>query len=360
MLYFCIIFAYTIGWFFNETVFTKSIKQNFLSVIIAYRNEKENLPVLFKSLENQSYKKENFEIILVNDNSTDNSKLICLEFSEKSDNIFLCDLEGLTGKKNAIKKGILHAKGNLIILTDADCEHKFEWLETINNFYNQSKAKMIIAPVIYKTNPKLFSFENFQALEFLSLIGTTAGSAGINKPIMCNGANLTFEKNIYNSLSDPLNDKITSGDDTFLMLNILKKHPKSIKFLKNPKAIVKTYAQPNLKSFYNQRIRWSSKTKYYKNFNIYFTGISVLLLNIMLFILFILTISGVFSVLKFILLILFKLIIDFPLLFITSKFADNRKLLLLSPFLQLFYFMYITLIGIFSFFSKYNWKNRTV
>lgn len=360
LIYFCIISVYTIGWFLNKNLNDKPTKLNFLSVIIAYRNEEQNLSILFQSIENQLYDNNFFEVILVNDNSTDKSKLLCSVFAKKMNNVLLLDLENEYGKKNAINKGIQNAKGNLIILTDADCEHNVNWLITLNQFYNQTNAKMIIAPVVYKTTKKLFSFVNLQALEFLSLMGSTAGSAAINKPIMCNGANLAFEKTVFESFVDPLNVKTASGDDTFLMLNILNKYPNSVKFLKNKNAIVRTFAQQNLKSFYNQRIRWASKTKYYKNFNIYFIGFFVLLLNTIFFVLLVLSFFNIFYFYFFLVLIALKLLVDFPLLYIVANYTENKKLLILSPFLQTFYFIYVTLIGFFSFFSKYKWKNRTI
>jgi len=359
-LYFFIIASYTIGWFFLEKNFTESSVFNSISIVIAYRNEENNLKILLKNLINQEYPNEKFEIILINDNSTDKSQQICSQFAKKNRIIQLFNLKNSFGKKNAIQKGINNANGKLIITTDADCIHNKLWIKTINDYYNQTKAKMIIAPVAYINTPKLLSFTNLQALEFLSLIGTTAGSAAINKPIMCNAANLTFEKKIFSEFTDPLNEKSASGDDTFLMLNIRKKYPKAIKFLKNKKAIVKTYAEKNLKNFYNQRIRWASKTKNYKNFNILLVGVIILALNISLFSLTILSIFNPIFFQYFLILFIGKILIDYPILFLITHFTNNKKLLYLIPILQLLYFIYVTLIGLFSFVIKYKWKERKV
>lgn len=357
-LYFLLISAYTIGWFFNKKVDQERSTNGFISVIIAYRNEQNNLHNLLNGLIAQTYPKNKYEVILVNDHSTDKSFKICQEYSEKFYFIKNYNLEKKAGKKHALDFAIKKASGKLILTTDADCLHKQLWVKTFNDFFHKTNAKMIIAPVVYKTTPKLLSFANFQALEFLSLIGTTGGSAGLKYPLMCNGANLCFEKKEYFQLINPLNNKITSGDDVFLMLNIRKKSKNNVKFIRDKNAIVTTYAEKNLKQFFHQRIRWASKTKNYKNLYIPLVGFLVFVLNLIpLFLL----ISSMFFNINFIYFfgfIILKTIIDLPMLYVVSKFSNNLKLLFLAPFLQLFYFFYVSIIGVFSVFKGFEWKDR--
>ncbi len=352
-----LIILFTYGWLkLKKFKPNYKTKYNFLTVIIAYKNEERNLEKLILNLVSQKYPKKYFEIILVNDNSIDNSYKIVKKYLSLYKNIKNLKLKNTKGKKNAINKGIKNAKGSLIITTDADCIHNKLWLKTINKFYNKTKAKLIICPVLYKNNKKLLSFANLQVLEFFSLTASTAGSAAINKPIMCNGANLAFEKKVYFEFSDPAKKDIISGDDTFLMFNILKKYKKSIKYLKNFDAAVFTYPSETLKKFYNQRIRWSSKIKYYNNIFVLFTGVIILFFNLLLFLSFWLGTFSIIAIKIFLIIFSLKLIIDFPLLFSVSKFFRNSKIMLLYPITQFFYFHYIIIIGFLSIFDKYKWK----
>ena len=158
----------------------------FVSVVVACHNEEERLPQLLKSLAIQNYKQELFEIIIVDDSSTDQTFEVANGYSGIK-NIITINNKG-TGKKKAIRTGIEASIGKLIITTDADCQMGERWISSIAAFYEQSKSDMIICPVQLESGPGFFN--RFQELEFLSLQGITAGSALIGTPTMCNGANL--------------------------------------------------------------------------------------------------------------------------------------------------------------------------
>ena len=123
-----------------------------ISVIISARNEGTNIESLLQSINNQLYPEELFEVIVVDDNSTDNTATLVRQFafvkliSLKEDAIN-------SYKKKAIEIGIAAATGDLIITTDADCIVTPEWLTTIENFYKQTGAVFIVAPVSLTPNP---------------------------------------------------------------------------------------------------------------------------------------------------------------------------------------------------------------
>lgn len=360
ILYFLLIFSFSFGWFkikvFDEQIQNRKFLQ--ISVIIPFRNEQNNIGNIISDLKLLNYKKDYFEIIFVNDHSEDNSVFIIKEFIKNTKNAKLFELEEYIGKKNALHLGIKNAKGKLIVTTDADCRIGQKWLNIINDFYVQTNARMIICPVLYHVNHKLFSFENFQALEFLSLSATTAGSIGINKALMCNGANLAFERDLFLEFSDPMNNKIQSGDDVFFLFNVKKKYPDKVKYLKNADVVVKTNASKNFNEFFNQRIRWASKVKYYNNFFVVYTGIITFLMSFFtIFPLF----AFSFDLIPFSFLFvpfLIKFIVDFPLLMSVSAFFSQKKLILLFIPLQFFYVFYIIIISFFSLFYKFSWKER--
>ncbi len=233
----------------------------FISIVIACRNEQENLPGLLNSIAMQDYPEELFEVIIVNDNSTDRTLTIASEFSLLR-NIHTINNKG-TGKKLAIRTGISFAKGNLIITTDADCTMGEKWLRTIAAFYEQEKASLIICPVRIENMPGFF--RRLQSLEFLSLQGITAGSAKSGNSTMCNGANLAFEKDAYMNHFAELHDEIATGDDVFLLHSLKKDSKAKILWLESTDAMVTTFPSFTLNAFFNQRKRWISKANAYRD-----------------------------------------------------------------------------------------------
>nr|MDA3813716.1 glycosyltransferase [Candidatus Cloacimonadota bacterium] len=135
ILYFTIIFSFFIGIVFLEN--SKNAKINNISVIIAARNEEKHLPNLLNSLISQNYPIENFEIIVVDDRSEDNTANIGKKFQAENRNITLIQVKNeskhLLGKKGALDAGIRAAKYDILAFTDADCIPSINWLRQINS-----------------------------------------------------------------------------------------------------------------------------------------------------------------------------------------------------------------------------------
>jgi poly-beta-1,6-N-acetyl-D-glucosamine synthase len=233
--------------------------ETFVSVVVACRNEQNNLTFLLNSIAGQDYPKNSFEVIIVDDNSTDKTFEIASGF-KGIENIIVINNNG-NGKKQAIRSGINASSGILIITTDADCTMGKKWIKTIAAFYEMHKPGMIICPV--QIEPKTGFFGKFQELEFLSLQGITAGSALAGEGTMCNGANLSFTKEAYLYNADNLHDEIGSGDDIFLLHSIKKGNQQEILWMESSDSVVTTASSPTFISFLKQRRRWVSKVKVY-------------------------------------------------------------------------------------------------
>ena len=336
-----------------------------ISVIIAARNEENNIKNILNDLVKQNYPNDKFEIIIIDDSSVDNTYNIVYNFiidngshafqliktEEKNKNYF--------GKKNALTLGIAQAKGELIVQTDADCSLGTEWLSTIVKNYNLTKPKMMFGLVAYKNDKTIFA--KLQHLEFLSLIASGAAAA-YTKPIMCNGANLIYESKAYQEVKALGIDEIyASGDDVFLLLRF-KKHfgSENIKVITDKNAIVYTQAKETLKDFINQRIRWASKSKGYKDWDIIKVALIVFVFNIGLLLTLMLSVifSSLFSL--FLIFFILKIIIDMPILYIISKHIQRRDLLKYFILLQILYLPYLCFTAISGFISKYSWKGRRI
>ena len=244
-----------------------------VSVVVACRNEQKYLPSLLNSLAHQNYPLDLFEVLIVNDNSTDKTLEIAAGF-KRADNIRVLENNG-EGKKQALRTGITEARGNLIITTDADCTAGKNWIRTIAGYYEMNNPDLIISPVQIKPEPGFFG--KFIELEFISLQGITAGTALSGRGTICNGANLAFTREAYLSHSDNLRDEINTGDDIFL-LHSLKRDPDSkILWLESQDAVITTESPFTFKSFLKQRSRWISKGKAYSDIYTIILGISTFL-----------------------------------------------------------------------------------
>ncbi|MEO7263319.1 MAG: glycosyltransferase, partial [Ferruginibacter sp.] len=150
-----------------------------ISVIIPARNEAGNLYNLLTSLTHQIYPSSLFEVIVVDDYSTDDTAAIIKNFP--APNIHLLSLKGQLGnekinsyKKKAIEIGIAASKGKLIVTTDADCFMGENWLQTIAGFYEKFQLQLIVMPVAIDCSNS--PIEIFQALDFMSLQGITGAA----------------------------------------------------------------------------------------------------------------------------------------------------------------------------------------
>jgi glycosyltransferase involved in cell wall biosynthesis len=145
-----------------------------VSIIIPVRNESKNIENLMQCIDNQDYEKNNFELIIVNDSSEDNTVSTIEDFKRTSTlNIIIIDLKERSNnsspKKRAITEALRIAKGELIITTDGDCTMNSKWLSSVVRFYVKTNAYFISAPVSFITENRgnwLGKFWNyFQVIE---------------------------------------------------------------------------------------------------------------------------------------------------------------------------------------------------
>ncbi|HPB25095.1 MAG TPA: glycosyltransferase [Bacteroidales bacterium] len=359
-----LILFFTYGWYKNKTSVTFSGSPvTRVSVIVAFRNEERNMEQLLKSLSGQHFPAGLWEVILVDDHSSDGSRQIAEAFIREKlkDNfrvISLAEKDGFS-KKAALKKGIACSQGVLIITTDADCTFGPDYVRTLVGFYEQCRCRVISAPVVFADDNGLFSA--MASLEFLSLVASGAGAMTVGQPFMANGANLCFERSLYDEVQGyAAHQHLVSGDDVFLVLQAKKTvlNRSEICFLKDTKCLVQTMGTSTLKGFFNQRIRWASKSLAYSDFFASFTAYIVFCFSAVI-------VAGMSGGLwdyrcavAGALLLLLKVFVDFPLLYSATSFVKRKRLLLVYLPLQIIYPLYITITGILSLFVKFEWKGR--
>lgn len=372
--YAILIISLTIG-FKKVDEFNEISKKNStsFSVVIPFRNEAKNLPNLLASISKINYSNQLLEFILVDDASSDNSVEIINNFlsaipnkisKHKNKSNTLC-LDGKniriiknkrisnSPKKDAITTAISIAKNNWIVTTDADCILPINWLKSLDNFIQDKKPNIVVAPVNYKVENNFLA--QFQLLDFMSMQGCTIGGFGVDFPFLCNGANFAYLKEEFLNLNGfEGNNTIASGDDIFLFEKFIKKDKKSVHYLKSKEAIVTTLPVKSWSDLINQRTRWAAKTSNFSSLKVKLIGLLILTTNF--FVIYFLCAE---SIELFWIPFVIKIIVDLFLFLPTIKFFNHKfSFYKWYIFASLFYPFFNILIICNSLFFKYNWKGR--
>ncbi|NBC82295.1 MAG: glycosyltransferase [Bacteroidetes bacterium] len=324
-----------------------------MSVIIPFKNEESNLPALLMSIQDMNYEKAEF--IFVNDHSTDTGAKLVEEFSNKDNRIVLIHLQHAEGKKQAVEYGVSVACNELIATTDADCVLPKSWLPGIVWPFQNPHVRLVAGIVNGHTGWSVWSV--FAWLDFMSLVGTGLGSIGIGQPMYCNAANMAFRKAAFSEyIKSNTGYQSLSGDDVFLLHYIKSQYgSKAVKAVINKQSEVETELAGSFKHFINQRIRWGSKSLFYKDYFTLLVAALVFAINLNLAILLVLAVCCE-NWLYFGISFTGKTLID--LFFFTVVLGYFRKIALLPVVFiyQFLYFLYMTVLSPLSIgINKYRW-----
>lgn len=366
VLYFLFVGLITYGWQLIKAAKNHDldISLPFVSVVIAVRNEEKNIPDLLEALAHQILPKDQFEVIIVNDQSDDNTVKIIENFMKK-DRFLLRLVESkinpnqeTSPKKNALLTGIESSKGEIIVMTDGDCLFGKSWLKTMVSPFAHEEKQFVSGPVVVTGGKGLLA--KLQATEFSSLMGSGGAMINLKYPLMCNGANLAFRKSAFYHVNGyEGNIENSSGDDVFLMQKIHLAFKSSVGFVKSSDAIVSTLPQPGLSELINQRKRWASKWDKFLlrlswslpvflfiHYLSFIVGIALLIHDF-----------GIYWSIGF--LIFIKILFDLQFLKKISDFIKlpfNYWVFLISEILYPFYAIFF---GVIVHFGNYQWKGRT-
>lgn len=329
-----------------------------LTVIVVVRNEEKNIEALLGDLDRQSYPKSNFEVLVVNDHSTDGTVEKVIKVArEGALPLQLLQLQGAQGKKAGVEMGVKQARGSVVVVTDGDCRVGEDWLKTMALVFDIEQAVFVAGPVSYTPTKNLF--EKLQLIEFASLVGTGAAMLQAGLPGMCNAANMAFSREAYLAVKGySTNSHIPSGDDEFLLQALSMEYPGKVFYLKSREVLVETRAQPSWNEFYQQRKRWAGKWHLHRKPSVAISAIGVFLFHAAwLGLSLVLVVQQPF--IYFFMGALVKLGAEFLFLHLVLK--SFGKKLPLFPFmvLQVLYPFYALFFGIAVNFGSFTWKDRT-
>ncbi len=336
------------------------------SIVIPARNEAANIEACIAGILGQNYPTHLFEVIVIDDFSEDETANIVASIALQHNNVRLLRLQDFTKdeniiayKKRAIEIAIEQANHPWIITTDADCSFTKHWLASYDGYIQEHNCVMIAAPVSYKNTGSFLSV--FQVLDFISLQGITAAAVGSGSHTLCNGANLCYSKEAFESVGKFSGiDHLPSGDDMLLMHKMKESFEGKIGYLYAQDAVVTTAPSATLGLFIQQRIRWSSKALGYQDKIVFWILLLVYLVNFTILACLPVNLIQTGNINNWLILIGCKTIIELPFMYASAKFFKQQKLLVWFGIMQPFHILYTVVAGWFGTFGSYKWKGRTV
>jgi glycosyltransferase involved in cell wall biosynthesis len=322
--------------FFSRFAFSKiekkTINTESISVIICAKNEAENLKQFLPYIIKQNY--FDFEIILVNDNSTDKTLEVMQLFEKKSNKIKIVNLfNNSSNKKNAVTQGVEAAKHEYLLFTDADCKPASNnWISEMSSHFS-AKKQLILGYGAYQKNNnswlnKLIRFETvLTAIQYFSYAKVKLTYMGV-------GRNLAYTKSLFRKANGfESHQHIKSGDDDLFINQIANKNNVGCCYSEDSFTVSKPHI--NFKKWLYQKRRHISTATTYKPIHQFLLGVFFIsqflfwTLGIYLMI---------FSPFKNIIVILFsiRIIMQYIIYGFSSVKLKENDLILFLPFLELF------------------------
>lgn len=335
-----------------------------ISVIVPARNEEAHISDCLRSLLAQSYPAELYEVIVVDDFSTDATATHVQDFSDPRIRLLrLQEVPGMdaatSSKKKAITQGVSIARNGFILTTDADCVCPPTWLHTMAAWQASTGSVFLAAPVRYDEGRGLLHL--FQSLDFMTLQGITIAAASNSMHVMSNGANLGYVKAAFQAMGGFSGvDHIASGDDMLLQQKFMALDPSRVSYCTSSDAIVSTKGTASWKEFFQQRIRWASKARHYKDRRLIFILAVVYFFNLTMLVLPFLSFLNNGFLLLWLPLLLTKVVVELIFLFPVARFFGKTRSLWWFIPMQPLHILYTVVAGSFSQFRTYAWKGRKV
>lgn len=238
------------------------------SIVIAARNEERAIERCLNSVLDRTIGASRFEVILVNDRSTDATAAIAGAVAARHPNLSVVTVRetpgGMSPKKHALSQGMASAANEIVVFTDADCVVPPTWLETIDGYFDEHTG-LVQGITVYEQVPGINPlFFGLQAVDFLSHGVVAAAAIGAGLPINSNANNFAFRKAAFDDAQGYGGlGAVISGDDDLLLQRIWRSGKWRIRYMANIAGKVTTLPTPTVRGVFEQRKRWGSKTVHY-------------------------------------------------------------------------------------------------
>ncbi len=337
----------------------KTGRKPFVSVLIAARNESGQISQCLKSLLVQTYDQDLFEVIVIDDRSTDDTAANVLSLEKQFRYLKLVTVDKVPAdvapKKFALDQGIKIARGEVILCTDADCRPEKEWISGIMECFTD-EVGMVVGYSPIEPKDRFSLVENFLALDSLALASVAAGSSAWGGTLTATGRSLSYRKRVFEEVGGFSKiARFVSGDDD-LLLGLIRKTKWRIAYCLSNHSQVHTDPPGSFRKFANQKIRQASKGRQYS---------PKMILGLILFLVFNLLlityvpwkgISGQGAMIH-VIPWLIKIGSDAVILTAGAWRFGKWSYLKMYPVIAVLHPLYITVFGIWGQFGKFEWKD---
>ncbi len=325
-----------------------------VSVVVAARNEEENIKRCIKSILEIDYPEDKIEIIVADDGSTDRTPEIVSNLQKDNPNLKLLKIESqvnnLKGKANALAQAIDKATGEFIFMTDADCAVPKTWVKGMLRYFDEKTG---VASGITIIEPGKI-FYGMQSLDWAFLLGVAASVGKLLKPVACIGNNMAFRKKAYTECGGYQNLKFSITEDFALFKAITQNGKWNYSFPVDIETLVISKPVKTWKELYHQKKRWGTG-----GLDTGPLGIAVMSGGYVFHLLLLLSPFFLQKISSLLFAIALKLAIDGAYLFKILKKLKTLPLLKYILFFELYYIIYVVALPFIVFFGgKTVWKER--
>ena len=339
-------------------------EKNSVSIIVCARNEQKNLPGLFSCLELQKTGTIDVEFIIVNDRSEDNTAKLIMKQAAKDSRFKRIDiherLDGFAPKKRAIDEAVRQAKGEILILTDADGRPGPDWITSLLDYFLNG-ADMVIGYAPFVAEKSSSIFKKMLALEYFSVAMIAASSTALGYPVTCVGTNFAYRKKVYQEMGGFGKYKsFISGDDDLFLTLVREQKKYNIQYATNKQSHVFNNPPRTFEQFVNQRLRFASKGFNYP-FKVAFILSLYVIFNLMIPAGLVWGILGNYPVLLVTLLVILgKNFFEFKYLRKAAQTMSDQRFINYYFLTALLHLPYVLFFGIFGQFKFFKWAEDKV
>lgn len=358
LIFYCSFLAY-LGRGFSKLKPGSSTRRPTVTVIVPAHNEEKTLPNLLRCLSEQHYPTDLTEIILVDDRSGDRTSKIMQDFASVHPKVTAiridASVENIAPKKQAVASAIQSSTGEIILTTDADALPGPDWISEMIRAYDEGVG-MVLGYAPYRTDGTFSTlFHRILALDYFAMGAIAAASTGMGYPMTCNGANLSYRREIFQKVGGfGKTAKWMSGDDDLFLHRVREKCSLRINFAISPGSAVFNDPPRNFREFVRQRIRFASKHLAYPTcvkaaltqvyaFNLCLCGLVVGTIFSLTYLPILLTALGV------------KAVCEVTFLVRGQRLLEKRNLLTLYPFAAIPHIFYVVIFPILGQFIRTRW-----
>ncbi len=232
-------------------------RRPFVSVVVAARNEEHNIGRCLESMSRLTWPRDQLEVIIVNDRSEDATPAIVREYAARFPFIALLSAAPgtghLAGKTNAVTQGIDASKGEIIMMTDADCAVPPSWIEETVKYYTADGIGLVPGFTAIRARNL---FEAIQTIDWFALFTVASATNSMGFPVTAVGTNFSVRRTAYEAVGGYRKIPFSVTED-YALFHAVTSHPSyRAVFPMDPGTIVTSEPCPTWKDLYRQRKRW--------------------------------------------------------------------------------------------------------